>query len=212
MSQRTISVFNPMQNATKTTTAYLLANAFSNHGSTCLIDADSVNNQKRSSHYYNMRSRLPKPFMCHTAASWDQLTEVEKNGFDYVIVDTQKNPANGLVEAVGFNSDLIIIPSPPTAGAWTDGAKPAVDMIRGKNQSAQIAFLIANLQSIGTDKFESRAEGASVPIIGETPELDIDECIGNGWLPQYANAGQRRWLAIDNHFNSLATTILSGAL
>lgn len=210
--QKTISIFNPMQNASKTTTAYLLANALAEHGKTCLIDADIVNNKKKSGNYYNMRSRLPKPFSFQRSESWDALSDKDKDLFEYIVVDTQKNPANGLVQAIGRESDLVIIPSPPNDGAWTDGAKPAIDMIREVNDKASMAFIIANFQSVNSEKFESRADGADVPIIGEIPELEVDECIGRGWLPQYADASQRRWARIESVFSGLARTIVEDVL
>lgn len=212
--QKTISIFNPMQNASKTTTAYLLANALSHRGrvKTCLIDADTVNDKKRSGNYYLKRPGLPKPFECHSSEGWDALSPTEQASFDYVVVDTQKNPANGLVQAIGRESDLIIIPSPPNDGAWTDGAKPAIDMIREVNDKAPMAFIIASFQSSDSEKFESRADGADVPIIGEIPELDVDECIGRGWLPQYADASQRRWTRIESIFSGLAKTIVEDVL
>ncbi len=211
--QKTISIFNPMQNASKTTTAYLLANALAAHGKTCLIDADAVNDRKRAGSYYHMRSRLPKPFSCHTSQTWEALDEKTKQSFGYVVVDTQKNPANGLVEIVGTSSDLIIIPTPPTDGAWSEGVKPGVDAIREKNASAVMAILISNQAGADTETIESRADGADLPIIpNEIPQLDIDDCIGRGWLPQYANASQRRWTQIESVFSGLAQIVVEDML
>lgn len=160
-----------------------------------------------------MRSRLPKPFVLHNPESWESADQDNIDEFEYVVVDTQKNPANGLIEVVGSQSDLIIIPSPPTDGAWSEGVRPAIDSIRAKNPTAATALLILNIAGSDTGVIESRADGADLPIIpNEIPGLDVDDCIGKGWLPQYANALQRRWSQIETVFNGLAQTVVEDIL
>jgi chromosome partitioning protein len=151
-----ITVCSAKGGVSKTTTAIHLAAFFAEHGPTLLVDSDM--NQSSLS----WCNRGPEfPFDCGTVT-----TAAKKYaGKEYIVLDTQANPARNFLVGAAEGCDFLLLPTSPDALSM-EGLLSTVEILREIETPFGVVLTMVDSRRKGTaETARATLEGLGIPVL-----------------------------------------------